>query len=205
MNHMSENAGNMLFPVFFKFHQLDVLVVGGGYVGLEKLEAILKNSPATRVTLVAAEVLQSDIYRLAEAHPNVRVVERAFRRYDLRDKDLVFLATNDRSLHEKVKKITRKRRIMTNVADTPDLCDFYLSSVVKKGDLKIAISSNGKSPTLTKRIREYLEEAIPDDVQTLLDNLKEVRDQLKGDFEYKVKKLNQVTADWLNSSTHDPH
>ena len=96
------------------------------------------------------------------------MVERAFRRRDLRDRDLVFLATNDRALHERIKKITRRRRIMTNVADTPDLCDFYLSSVVKKGDLKIAISSNGKSPTLTKRIREYLEVAIPDDVQTLL-------------------------------------
>ena len=204
MNNPPTNTGNTLFPVFFKLHQLDVLIVGGGYVGLEKLEAILKNSPAARVTLVAAEVLQPDIYRKAEEFPNVKVIERAFRRRDLRDKDLVFLATNDRSLHEKIKKITRKRRIMTNVADTPDLCDFYLSSVVKKGDLKIAISSNGKSPTLTKRIREYLEEAIPDDVQTLLDNLLEVRNQLKGDFEYKVKKLNQVTADWLNSPTDEP-
>ena len=205
MNNLPETAGNTLFPVFFKLHQLDVLVVGGGYVGLEKLEAILKNSPAARVTLVAAEVLQPDIYRLAEAHPHMRVVERAFRRRDLRDRDLVFLATNDRALHERIKKITRQRRIMTNVADTPDLCDFYLSSVVKKGDLKIAISSNGKSPTLTKRIREYLEVAIPDDVQTLLDNLKEVRDQLKGDFEYKVKKLNEVTADWLNSPADERH
>lgn len=205
MNNLPDTTGNMLFPVFFKLHQLDVLIVGGGYVGLEKLEAILKNSPAARVTLVAAEVLQPDIYRLAETYPNVQVVERAFRRRDLRDRDLVFLATNDRALHERIKKITRQRHIMTNVADTPDLCDFYLSSVVKKGDLKIAISSNGKSPTLTKRIREYLEMAIPDDVQTLLDNLKEVRDQLKGDFEYKVKKLNEVTADWLNNPTDESH
>lgn len=191
-------TGNVLFPVFFKLHELEVLVVGGGYVGLEKLQAILKNSPQTSVTLVGKEILQEDIYRLAEQHPNVTVIESAFRRYHLRGKDLVFLATNDRGLHEKIKKITRRRHIMTNVADTPDLCDFYLSSVVKKGDLKIAVSSNGKSPTLTKRIREYLEEAIPDDVQQLLDNLKEVRDQLKGDFEYKVQQLNEVTSNWLN-------
>lgn len=192
------SQGNQLFPVFFKLHELDVLVVGGGYVGLEKLEAILKNSPNTRVTLVGQEILQPDIFRLAEKHPNVQVIERKFRWRDLRGKDLVFLATNDRGLHERIKQRTRRRRIMTNVADTPDLCDFYLSSVVKKGDLKIAISSNGKSPTLTKRIRQYLEEAIPDDVQTLLDNLLEVRNQLQGDFEYKVKKLNEVTSDWLS-------
>ncbi|WP_367281465.1 DUF4202 family protein [Porifericola rhodea] len=192
------SEGNVLFPVFFKLHELEVLVVGGGYVGLEKLEALLKNSPETHITLVGKEILQDKIYELAKKYPYVKIKERKFKRKDLRDKDLVFLATNDRSLHEKIKKITRRRHIMTNVADTPDLCDFYLSSVVKKGDLKIAVSSNGKSPTLTKRIREYLEEAIPDDVQSLLDNLKEVRDQLKGDFEYKVKKLNEVTSDWLS-------
>ncbi len=191
------NAGNQLFPVFFKLHELEVLVVGGGYVGLEKLQAILKNSPQTHVMLVGKEILQQEIYALATQHPHVKVIESEFRRHYLRGKDLVFLATNDRRLHEKIRQITRRKHIMTNVADTPDLCDFYLSSVVKKGDLKIAISSNGKSPTLTKRIREYLEEAIPDDVQQLLDNLKEVRDQLKGDFEYKVQKLNEVTADWL--------
>ena len=196
------DQGNQLFPVFFKLHELDVLIVGGGYVGLEKLEAILKNSPETRVTLVGQEILQEDIFRLAGKHPNIRVIERRFRWRDLRGKDLVFLATNDRSLHERIKARTRRKRIMTTVADTPDLCDFYLSSVVKKGDLKIAISSNGKSPTLTKRIRQYLEEAIPDDVQGLLDNLLEVRNQLRGDFEYKVKKLNEVTADWL-SKEHD--
>lgn len=192
------NEGNVLFPVFFKLHKLEVLVVGGGYVGLEKLEALVKNSPETHITLVAEEILQKDIFAIAEKFPHIKVIERRFKRKDLRDKDLVFLATNSRKLHEKIKKITRRKHIMTNVADTPDLCDFYLSSVVKKGDLKIAISSNGKSPTLTKRIREYLEEAIPDDVQALLDNLKEVRDQLKGDFEYKVKKLNEVTSEWLN-------
>ncbi|MEM9829846.1 MAG: NAD(P)-dependent oxidoreductase [Bacteroidota bacterium] len=199
------SSGNQLFPVFFKLHELDVLVVGGGYVGLEKLEAILKNSPETRVTLVGQEILQPDIFRLAEEHPNITIVERRFRWRDLRGKDLIFLATNDRSLHERIKKRTRRRRIMTNVADTPDLCDFYLSSVVKKGDLKIAISSNGKSPTLTKRIRQYLEEAIPDDVQALLDNLLEVRNQLRGDFEYKVKKLNEVTADWLSQESNKPN
>lgn len=199
----ANHEGNVLFPVFFKLHELQVLIVGGGAVGLEKLQAILKNSPEARVTLVAKEVLQPAIYELAGQHPYVEVIEAPFRRRYLRRKDLVFLATDSRELHEKIKRITRRRHIMTNVADTPDLCDFYLGSVVKKGDLKIAVSSNGKSPTLTKRIREYLEEAIPDDVQTLLDNLKEVRNQLKGDFAYKVKKLNEVTADWLNQNKHE--
>lgn len=193
---MSE--GNVLFPAFFKLHRLRLLIVGGGFVGLEKLEAVLKNSPEANVTLVAKEILQPKIRQLAEEHPTVKLVERKFKKKDLDKMDLVILATNRRELHEKIKKITAKRHLLTNVADTPDLCDFYLSSVVKKGDLKIAVSSNGKSPTLTKRIRQYLEEALPDDVQQLLDNLEELRSRLKGDFEYKVKKLNEVTQDWLD-------
>ncbi len=195
---MSE--GNVLFPVFFKLHKLQLLIVGGGYVGLEKLEAILKNSPNANVKLVAKEILQEDIKRLARQHPSVKLVERKFKKKDLKGKDLVILATDSRKLHEKIKLITSEKHIMTNVADTPDLCDFYLSSVVKKGDLKIAISSNGKSPTLTKRIRQYLEEALPENVQELLDNLEKVRARLKGDFEYKVQKLNEVTKDFLKTA-----
>ena len=74
---------------------------------------------------------------------------------------------------------------------------------MKKGDLKIAISSNGKSPTLTKRIKEYLQEAIPGDVQSTLDQLQEIRNRLKGDFEYKVKELNKVTEAWLGKGGKD--
>jgi len=195
--YMNQDTGNVLFPVFFKLHQLDLLIVGGGYVGLEKLTAILKNSPNANVTLVATEILQKEIRKLAKKHPNVILIERPFRKSDLEGRDLVILATDSQKLHEKIKKRTAKKHILTNVADTPDLCDFYLCSIVKKGDLKIGISSNGKSPTLTKRIKETLHDALPEEIDEVLDRLKEIRDQLKGDFEYKVKKLDEVTKDFM--------
>jgi siroheme synthase-like protein len=83
------------------------------------------------------------------------------------------------------------------VADTPDLCDFYLGSVVTKGNLKIGVSTNGKSPTISKRIREYLEEALPDDTNDLLENMSKIRERIKGDFSHKVKVLNEITTTWL--------
>ncbi len=73
-----------------------------------------------------------------------------------------------------------------------------MSSVVKKADLKIAIPSNGKSPTLTKRMRVLLEDVIPEEIDDLLENLNQIRDQLKGDFEYKVKKLDEITSVFKN-------
>ncbi|MEM1325804.1 MAG: bifunctional precorrin-2 dehydrogenase/sirohydrochlorin ferrochelatase [Bacteroidota bacterium] len=199
---MSDNIGNVMFPVFLKLHQLHLLLVGGGNVGLEKLEAILKNSPQAKVTIVAGEIRRSEIHDLVAAHPYVELHIRPFEMSDLKGKDMVILATDSRALHENIKAKTAEMHLLTNVADTPDLCDFYLCSIVKRGDMKIGISTNGKSPTLAKRMRQYLDSSLPqtDEVQALLDNLKAVRDQLGGDFDYKVKKLNEITESWLSNT-----
>lgn len=191
---MSER--NNLFPVFLKLDSLHTLIVGGGHVGLEKLTAILKNSPAAQVTLVARSI-QEPIKELARKHKHVKLFERNFKLWDLWDKDLVLLATDNRQLHETIRNFARSRRLLINVADTPDLCDFYLGSVVTKGNLKIGVSTNGKSPTISKRIREYLEEALPDDTNALLDNMQKIREQIKGDFNTKVRVLNEITTTWL--------
>ena len=187
---------NNLFPIFLKLEELHTLLVGGGNVGLEKLTAILKNSPGAHVTVVAG-MIREPLKELAAKHPTVKLVERNFKLWDLWNKDLVILATDDKTLHQRIRKMCRKRRTLVNVADTPDLCDFYLGSVVTKGNLKIGISTNGKSPTIAKRMREYLEDALPNDTNTLLDNMQKIRDKIKGDFAEKVKVLNDITASWL--------
>ncbi|MEH0155064.1 bifunctional precorrin-2 dehydrogenase/sirohydrochlorin ferrochelatase [Limibacter armeniacum] len=183
---------NTLYPIFLKLDQLELLIVGGGAVGHEKLSAVLKNSPEAKVNLVAPEI-RKEVEELATDYPTVKLHYREFQWEDLNGKHLVILATDKRELHEEIKKVTAEKHLLTNVADTPDLCDFYLSSVVQKGDLKIGISTNGKSPTLAKRIREYLEEALPDEVQELMDNLQVFRSKLKDDFAHKVKALNDLT------------
>jgi precorrin-2 dehydrogenase/sirohydrochlorin ferrochelatase len=198
MNNTMER--NNLFPVFLKLENLSTLIVGGGHVGLEKLTAVLKNSPEANITLVARSI-QQPIKDLAQKHDHVKLEERNFKLWDLWDKDLVILSTDNRQLHETIRKFARTRKILINVADTPDLCDFYLGSVVTKGNLKIGVSTNGKSPTISKRIREYLEEALPDDTNDLLNNMQKIRDQIKGDFSHKVKVLNDLTTSFLETQT----
>jgi len=187
---------NNLFPVFLKLEELDTLIVGGGNVGLEKLNAILKSSPRARITVVASAI-KEEIRQLAQASRYIRLVERDFRVRDLQSKDVVVLATDDPVLHARIRTLARKRRLLVNVADTPDLCDFYLGSIVTKGNLKIGISTNGKSPTIAKRMREYLEEAIPENTDDLLSNMQAIRDRIKGDLAAKVKMLNDLTSSWL--------
>lgn len=183
---------NTLFPIFLKLEQLHVLIVGGGYVGLEKLTAVLANSPETKVTLVAPEI-RVEIREMATSHSHVVLVEDVYQPMYLKDKDLVIVGTNDKWVNTQVQQDCKTHKILVNVADTPDLCDFYLSSVVKKGDLKIAISTNGKSPTFAKRFREVLEEILPESLQETLDNLQQIRNRLKGDFQEKMEKLNEIT------------
>lgn len=192
----SPTTKNTLFPVFLKLETLQLLIVGGRNIGLEKLEAVLGNSPETRIKIVAMEFI-GEVEELASMYPNISIHEKKFEATDLDEMELVILATNDNALNAEIKKLTKERRLLCNVADKPDLCDFYLGSIVQKGDLKIAISTNGKSPTVAKRIKEFLNEEIPESIQEVLDNMGAIRDKLKGDFEYKVKSLNEVTKEWL--------
>jgi len=197
---ISNASSNHLFPVFFKLEHLHVLIVGGGNIGLEKISAVLSNSPDTKITLVARKVLP-EIKAFQAGSEKLIILERGFEVSDLDGKDLVIAATGDRAISELIRAEATKRKILINVADTPDLCDFYLGSIVQKGDLKIAISTNGKSPTLAKRLKEVFNEALPEGTQQSIDNLNKFRNQLKGDFANKVKKLNEVTEVLTNENS----
>jgi siroheme synthase-like protein len=185
--------GNQLFPVFLKLENLHTVVVGAGAVGLEKLTALLFNSPAAAVTVISTEVLPA-VRALASSHELINVIVKPFEDSDLDTADLVIAATNDSELNKYIRQSAHERKLLINVADKPDLCDFYLGSVVQKGDLKLAISTNGKSPTIAKRLREVLNEAIPSDIDTTLQQMSAIRNNLTGDFTSKVKELNKVTA-----------
>ncbi len=183
---------NHLYPVFLKLDQLRLLLVGAGNVGLEKLESLLANSPRTAVMIVAPMV-RDEVRNYLKDFPECQIHERKFEDTDLENKDLVILSTDDKELHKRIRVLCKEKRILINVADTPELCDFYLGSIVQKGNLKIAISTNGKSPTAAKRIKQVLNESLPEEIDDVLENLHTFRNTIKGDFQEKVKKMNAVT------------
>jgi siroheme synthase-like protein len=188
-----ETEGNQLFPVFLKLNQLHAVLIGAGNIGLEKLTAIVSNSQLANVTVIARNFLP-EIHLLASENKGVRIVQKSFTAADLDNAHLVIAATNDHSLNEYIVQAAHERNLLVNIADKPALCDFYLGSIVQKGDLKLAISTNGKSPTVAKRLKEVLNESIPADIDTTLQQIAELRKTLTGDFTNKVKKLNEITA-----------
>ena len=191
---------NSLYPIFLKLENLSLLIIGGGKVALEKLESILGNSPGTSVRLVAKEILP-EIKTLRDQFPNLTLHEQAYRTDDFNSVDLAIIAINDHGLASQIRGEAQQKGVLVNIADKPDLCDFYLGSIVKKGSLKIAISTNGKSPTIAKRLRETFTEAIPDEMDLVLDNMQNIRNRLKGDFNFKVQELNKITTQYLSEGS----
>ena len=184
--------GNKLFPVFLKLERLRLLIIGGGNVALEKLTAVINNSPATNIHLVGITV-QDKIFETAKDFSNIIIEQRPYAFTDIEDADIVIAAVNDLAISGQIKDDAHRAGKLVNVADKPELCDFYLSSIVKKGDLKIAISTNGKSPTVAKRLKEQINDMVPDEIENVLQNMQLIRNGLNGDFAEKVKHLNEIT------------
>ena len=166
---MSLESKNNLFPVFLKLENFRVLIVGGGKVGLEKVTAVLNNSPNTDLTVISID-FSAEILDYLKPYSNVKIVKRGFENSDLNGVEFLIVAINDKQKSIEIKQEAKRRSILANVADTPDQCDFYLGSIVQKGHVKIAVSTNGKSPTLAKRIRETFEESFPEEINESLDN-----------------------------------
>ena len=188
---------NELYPIFLKVAQLNVLIVGGGNVGLEKLSFLLKSSPNANVVLVAP-FIQEEVRELAAAHSTVTLIKDVYKIKYLHEKHIAIAATDDQSVNLKIYEEAKRKNLLVNLADQPQYCDFYLGGIVTKGNVKIAISTNGKSPTTAKRLRQFFEQIIPENINELVKNLHSYRKRLKGDFEYKVDTLNELTETLLD-------
>ena len=187
---------NELYPVFLKVNNLKVLIVGGGNVAEEKLRFLLKSSPNAQVDMISPMYREATI-ALANSH-GVQMHKGKYRRKFLKGKHIVVATTDVPLVNEKVYAHCRKRAILVNVADNPPFCDFYMGGIVTKGNVKVAISTNGKSPTTAKRLRQFFEDVIPENIDDLVKNLNEYRKTIKGDFEEKVETLNEFTKGLVN-------
>ena len=179
---------NELYPIFLKVNILDVLIVGGGDVALEKLRFLLKSSPNAKVVLVT-KIVHKDIIELGNKH-DISIIIDNYRPSYLNEQHLVIVATDNPKTNQSVYQDSKDKHLLVNVADNPKLCDFYLGAIVTKGDVKIAVSTNGRSPTLAKRLRQYFERTIPNDINNLASSLNIYRNDINGDFKQKVKALN---------------
>lgn len=190
---------NTLLPIFIKLEELTTLIIGAGAIGAEKLSALLLHSPNAKIRLVAKEI-SDDVKNIIEGNSNIEVHNCAFEEKHLENVQIVISALNDIELSKEIKVLANQKGILYNAADKPEACDFYLGAVVTKGNLKIGISTNGKSPTIAKRIKEILNESIPSEIDDTIEQMNTIRKSLKGDLKQKIKTLNQLTSGLISKN-----
>ena len=142
-----------LFPMFIKLTGRQILVVGAGKIGEQKIEGLLETGARVRVVALDAT---SSVREWARSG-KIELELRAFANDDLQRAFLVVVATSSRTLNERVYHEAQRLGVLCNVVDVPDLCDFFYPSLVRRGDLQIAISTGGRSPSLAQKIRQQLE------------------------------------------------
>jgi precorrin-2 dehydrogenase / sirohydrochlorin ferrochelatase len=163
-----------LFPAFLKIEGRRCLVVGAGPVAEEKIVGLLE--ARAEITVVAPEST-ARIQQLA-ASKKIKYQPRKFRPADLRNIFLAVAATSSPALHAKIFAEARRLRVLCNVVDDPEHCDFYYGSVVRRGSLQIAISTEGQSPALAQRLRKHLEAEFGDEYAAWLEELGAIRKRL---------------------------
>ena len=142
-----------LFPMFMKLEGRQVLVVGAGNVGEPKIGGLIQTGARIRVVALQASPAVRDWAREGK----IELAVRAFSSDDLAGAFLAIVATNSPTLNERVYNEAQQRGVLCNVVDVPDLCDFFYPAVVRRGDLQIAVSTAGQSPSLAQKIRQQLE------------------------------------------------
>jgi precorrin-2 dehydrogenase/sirohydrochlorin ferrochelatase len=164
------------YPIALDLFDKRCLVAGGGLIADGKLDALL--AAGARVTLVSPRVLPR-IAHLAAAG-SITLYERPYRPADLDGTYLVIAATDDRAVNAAIAAEARSAGILVNAVDDPPNCDFFAVAVVRRGDLQVAISTNGLSPAFARWMRESLDASLPDEYGDLLATLGDVRRELKA-------------------------
>ncbi len=164
-----------MFPIFMDLSSKNVLVVGGGKVATRKVKSLTE---FTRNITVVSPKITKELKRLIK-EKGLRFKRRKFLRSDLKGKDIVIVAVEDLNLQRDIFNICSKKGILCNTVDTPQYCSFIFPSLIVKGDLVIGISTSGKVPALSRRLREKIEKTLPSDLEETLKTLYEIRSSME--------------------------
>ncbi len=172
---------NLLYPVFLKLKNKKILIVGGGFIALQKLIGLLETE--AQISILAPTIID-EVYACKGEFPNLRLIkfiERDYQYGDEKDFDIVFAATNIQELNTSIANRCHDQNILVNAVDQPEDCDFYVPSIAADGDLKIAISTNGKAPAVAQKLRKHFERQLPC-YNALLERVSEFREKVQAKF-----------------------
>lgn len=168
--------GKVFYPMFVDVEGRRALVIGGGPVATEKVEKLLDHGAAVR--LVSPEITP-DLQEMVDEGRIHEFHRRTYEPSDLEGVFMVIAATNLDAVNRMIWQDAEALNLLCNVVDVPPMCNFIVPSIVRRGELALAVSTGGASPVVAKHIRRQLEETYGPEWEALVDLLREVRDELK--------------------------
>ena len=175
------------YPIFLDLRKKVILVIGGGEVALQKVKQLIQTE--ANIHLIAEKVNQK-IYELDLKESVLKIEKRSVLHSDLNEIDLLIIATSDTHLNRKYTLLARERNIWSNSVDDVRNCDFFTSSTVDHGNIRFAISSDGKFPGLTRALRRLLNDILPESDLPLLESLGKARIKLKDQLPEPKERMN---------------
>ena len=170
------------YPVMLNVSGIRAAVVGGGDVAYRKVKDLLDRGAL--VTVIAPQICEP-IKSLQMEHPGcLSLAEKPYSAGDLDGAALVFSAANDRSVNAAVFRDAKKSNIFINAVDDPEHCSFITPSWFQRGELMVSVSTGGASPAMSAKIRRLIEDAIPGEIEAVLESLKLIRSLLQDDVDF---------------------
>ncbi|MDK2919069.1 MAG: precorrin-2 dehydrogenase [Candidatus Petromonas sp.] len=163
------------YPIMLNISGKKCTVVGGGKVAERKVDSLLLYG--ANVQVISPSITER--LNNYSKEDKIYLIRRKYQYGDLKGSFLVYAATDNDYINRQCLEECRERGIILNVVDKPEMCDFIVPANVRRGDLNISISTNGKSPALSRKIREELEKKYPEEYSKYIDILGEIRDMVK--------------------------
>ncbi len=184
---MNENKNAVYFPLLLNVKNHPCLIVGGGKVALRKVTSLLDFQ--ARVTVLAPKICEPLLE--LQRKRKIKVIKKVYTKEYLNNIKIVFCATDNPKINKLVRKDCTEKNILLNVADIPELCDFILPAIVKRGDLTISVSSQGIAPFYVKEIKNKLDHIFPSYYEKVIELAGEFRKLLLSNKKYKSHKVRE--------------
>ena len=180
-------------PLFYQLSNKSIALIGGDIHSLEIVATLLTFDSDLHIKVIANQFIK-EWDELEEKFNHIKLVEGVFKYHLIALDDLIIFTGTDEELAEDIRYWTRKNNKLLFAKEFPLKSDFSIGEIVHKRNLTIGISSHYLSPTLDKRIKEVLEDALPSEISESVDHLHALNSRLKGDFSKRVTKLNKITS-----------
>ncbi|RBP41571.1 precorrin-2 dehydrogenase/sirohydrochlorin ferrochelatase family protein [Garciella nitratireducens] len=166
----------MYYPIMIELDHKKVVVFGGGRVAYRKCEAILKCG--AKVSIISKEFIE-DFYLLEKKYSDFCIlIKDKYQQEYIHDCYLVVAATSSNQTNQEISQCCKQRKILCNVVNSLEKCDYIVPSMVRRGDLLISVSTSGKSPFLSQKIKKELEKKYPQEYEEYLNFLGQIRNKV---------------------------